>query len=298
MEERNLELDDDGKIKLKKNGEDFLSDAAVPEDADDIVIEVPDFEGFREENGRVGLSDEELAAKAQEREERTAARKGTAEKLLEEADSLFEAGDLIGAGEKYLDSAAEYAADWRPWFGVVRVQTKDFTDFSEIYDCQNAYDRALRRMGEKERASLAEKYVPSMERIVSQSEEKADALEQEDAAIREAKLPAARTEFKALGVRLIVFAALFAVFTVVCAVTATLIGRVRSALILIPPIACGVIAVACLFIAAVYLKKFLAARSAYRAAQLPLTSPAGRECAKLREYAELVQSVIDDFQKA
>ena len=31
MEERNLELDDDGKIKLKKNGEDFLSDAAVPE---------------------------------------------------------------------------------------------------------------------------------------------------------------------------------------------------------------------------------------------------------------------------
>ena len=71
-----------------------------------------------------------------------------------------------------------------------------------------------------------------------------------------------------------------------------------SALILIPPIACGVIAVACLFIAAVYLKKFLAARSVYRAAQLPLTSPAGRECAKLREYAELVQSVIDDFQKA
>ena len=46
------------------------------------------------------------------------------------------------------------------------------------------------------------------------------------------------------------------------------------------------------------MKKFLAARSAYRAAQLPLTSPAGRECAKLREYAELVQSVIDDFQKA
>ena len=222
----------------------------------------------------------------------------TAEKLLEEADALFDAGDFVGAGEKYLDSAAEYAADWRPWFGVVKVQTKDFTDFSEIYDCQNAYDRALRRMGEKERAALAEKYVPSMERIVSESEEKADALEQEDAAIREAKLPAAHAEFKALGVRLIVFAALFAVFAVVCGVTATLIGRVRSALILIPPIACGVIAVACLFIAAVYLKKFLAARSAYRAAQLPLTSPAGRECAKLREYAELVQSVIDDFQKA
>ena len=85
MEERNLELDDDGKIKLKKNREDFLSDAA--EDAgDDIVIEVPDFEAFREEDNKVGLSAEELAEKAKEREALAEERKSTAEKLLEEAD--------------------------------------------------------------------------------------------------------------------------------------------------------------------------------------------------------------------
>ena len=80
MEERNMELDDDGKIKLKKTGEDLLADPA-PEDAgDDIVIEVPDFENFRQEDGRVGLSDEELAAKAREKEERAAQKKTRSDK--------------------------------------------------------------------------------------------------------------------------------------------------------------------------------------------------------------------------
>ena len=131
MEERNLELDDDGKIKLRKNREDFLSQEKEEED-DSIVLEVPDFKDFESEDDRVGLSDEAYAAKAKEREEKAAERKSAAEKLLDEADALFEAGDLVGAGEKYLDSAAEYGADWRPWFGVVRVQTKDLTDCHEI----------------------------------------------------------------------------------------------------------------------------------------------------------------------
>lgn len=65
-------------------------------------------------------------------------------------------------GEKYLDSAALYGANWRPWFGVVRVQTKDFTDFAGIYDCENAYERAFKRMPKAEREALAEKYVPSL----------------------------------------------------------------------------------------------------------------------------------------
>lgn len=298
MEERNLELDDDGKIKLKKNGEDFLSDAAVPEDADDIVIEVPDFEGFREENGRVGLSDEELAAKAQEREERTAARKGTAEKLLEEADSLFEAGDLIGAGEKYLDSAAEYAADWRPWFGVVRVQTKDFTDFSEIYDCQNAYDRALRRMSGQERKSIAERYVPSMERIVSESAAQAEALEKQDDAERAAARGAVRAEYKARTRNFVIFVALFALFAIAGGVLASFISSVRGMQILIPAVICIAAAVVLLFCTAWSLRKFIYAGSAQATNGRAGTTQAGRECAKLREYAELVQSVIDDFQKA
>ena len=228
MEERNLELDDDGKIKLKKNREDFLSDAA--EDAgDDIVIEVPDFEGFREENGRVGLSDEELAAKAQEREERTAARKGTAEKLLEEADSLFEAGDLIGAGEKYLDSAAEYAADWRPWFGVVRVQTRDFTDFSEIYDCERAYERALRLMPKEERAALAQKYAPLLEGQAAAAEEEAAELTQKDISAREEARPALEREHTSALIRMIVFLALFAASAVAGGVLANLVLRTSRA---------------------------------------------------------------------
>ena len=46
MEERNLELDDDGKIRLKKSGASPDDEGA---DEDEIVIRVPDFPGLEEE---------------------------------------------------------------------------------------------------------------------------------------------------------------------------------------------------------------------------------------------------------
>lgn len=296
MEERNLELDDDGKIKLKKNREDFLSDAA--EDAgDDIVIEVPDFEAFREEDNKVGLSAEELAEKAKEREALAEERKSTAEKLLEEADKLFDAGDLDGAGEKYLDSAAEYAADWRPWFGVVRVETKNLTDFKNIYDCQKAYERALRRMSGQERKSIAERYVPSMERIVSESAAQAEALEKQDDAERAAARGAVRAECKARTRNFVIFSALFALFAIAGGVLASFISSVRGMQILIPAVICIAAAVVLLFCTAWSLRKFIYAGSAQAANGRAGTTQADRESVKLREYAELVQSIIDDFTK-
>ncbi len=296
MEERNMELDDDGKIKLKKTGEDLLADPA-PEDAgDDIVIEVPDFENFRQEDGRVGLSDEELAAKAREKEERAAQKKTRAENLLDEAESLFAAGDLVGAGEKYLDSAAEYAADWRPWFGVVRVQTKDFTDFHDIYDCQKAYDRAFRRMSGEERAALAERYVPSMESMLAANAEEVERLTAEDEAEREASRGARQAEYAGATRRFILFALLFAVFAVAGGVLAAFISRVRGMQILIFAIICIAAAVVFLFVAAWSAKKFFAAKSAYGATLRPGTTPSGKKAAKLTDYGELIRSIVSDFK--
>lgn len=295
MEERNLELDDDGKIRLKKNREDFIT--AEEKDGEDgaIVIEVPDFKDFRAEENRVGLSDEELAAKAKEREEKTAERKSGAEKLLEEADALFEAGDLDGAGEKYLDSASEYGADWRPWFGVVRVQTKDFTDFSEIYDCEKAYDRAFRRMSKEERAALAEKYVPSMERIVQETAQESEKLFEKDKAEREASRGGLEKEYKTRLKTAIVFAALFVIFAVACGVLASFISAVPGMQILVPSIVCGVAALILLFIAAAALKKFVSSYRALSANAREGTTEAGKKASELSSYAELVRSVIDDF---
>ena len=285
MEERNLELDDDGKIKLKKNREDFLSETPSDE-GDDIVIEVPDFESFREEDGRVGLSDEELAAKAKEREERAATKKETAEKLLEEADALFEAGDFVGAGEKYLDSAAEYAADWRPWFGVVKVQTKDFTDFHDVYDCQKAYERAFRRMSEQDRASLSEKYLPSMEGMIAKNAEEADRLMREDEAERAAAREGLRAESKSRTVRMIVFVGVLAAF----------ISSVKGMQILIPAIVCIAAAVVLLFFAAWAVKRCIFARLALSANLRAGTTAAGKKAAELTEYGELMQSIADNFR--
>lgn len=293
MEERNLELDD-GKIKLKKNRENFLSDETA--EGDDIVIEVPDFEAFRGEDGRVGLSDEELAAKAKEREERAEERRGRAERLLEEADGLFASGDLDGAGEKYLDSAAEYAADWRPWFGVVRVQTKDLTDFKDIYDCQKAYDRAFRRMSGEDRAALAEKYVPSMESLLTEKEAEAAELAAQDTAEREAARGGLREECRASSLRLGVLAGLFVLFAAAGGILSAFISTVRGMQILIPAVICGAAAVVFLFAAAWALRRFVSAKRAYKANLRAGTTECGRKAQELTEYAELVRSVIGDLQ--
>ena len=111
MEERNLEMDDDGKIKLRKSSSVLPEEKA--EEEGEIVIDVPDFEQFKSEDNRVGLSEEELAAKAAARERQSLDKKEQAEALFFEAEKLFAEGDADGAGEKYLDSAALYGADWR-----------------------------------------------------------------------------------------------------------------------------------------------------------------------------------------
>ena len=48
MEERNMQLDDDGKIKMKKVREDLSSETDEMISDDEIVLDVPDFAGFRE----------------------------------------------------------------------------------------------------------------------------------------------------------------------------------------------------------------------------------------------------------
>ena len=296
MEERNLELDDDGKIKLKKNREDFLSETPSGE-GDDIVIEVPDFEAFREEDGRVGLSDEELAAKAKEREERAATKKETAEKLLEEADALFEAGDFVGAGEKYLDSAAEYAADWRPWFGVVRVQTRDFTDFSAIDDCSQAYDKALRRMKPEERAAIAACYVPRLEQTADECAVRQEQLSAEDERIRAEARPAVLREYKLSRLLFAAFAALFLLFAVAGGVLAMFINAVQGWQILIPAVICLAVALVLLVVLAVCTRRFVRARGAKVRNARAGSTPQGEEARICAETEEIALSIIEDLTK-
>ena len=90
MEERNLEMDDDGKIKLRKSSSVLPEEKA--EEEGEIVIDVPDFEQFKSEDNRVGLSEEELAAKAAARERQSLDKKEQAEALLDQMkDSMMRA---------------------------------------------------------------------------------------------------------------------------------------------------------------------------------------------------------------
>lgn len=97
MEERNLELDDDGKIKLKKTK--AVLGAGNTQEESDIVIEIPDFDGFSGEDDGTE-ADNALARRSLEREKQRETRKARAQAMYEEAEKLFAEGELDGAGEE------------------------------------------------------------------------------------------------------------------------------------------------------------------------------------------------------
>lgn len=296
MEERNLELDDDGKIKIRKNAE------AVPapeeESAEgEIVIDVPDFEGFREEQEGGLTSDAELARRSEERERERAEKKQLAERTYEEAEKLFAAGDLDGAGEKFLDSASLYGGDWRAWFGVVRVQTKDLTDFSGIYDCEQAYDKAFRRMTAEDRHALAEKYAERLKARAAELEKERESYSAEDDALREKERPAVLAACKKAILLFTCFLVAFAACIAAGSVFSGLVYDYEGNTFLILTILCFALALG-LFVAVVAFGKRLVVTRIERSKNLRAgTTSAGEKARICAEEEELILSIVEDMTK-
>lgn len=295
MEERNLELDDDGKIKLKKTK--AVLGAGNTQEESDIVIEIPDFDGFGDADGSDTEADNALARRSLEREKQRETRKARAQAMYEEAEKLFAEGDLDGAGEKYLDSAALYGADWHSWFGVVKVQTKDFTDFSGIYDCEQAYDKAFRRMEADDRAQLAEKYVPKLEAKAAECAAESERLNREDEIEREAARQTVQNAFRTARNKFVLFTVLFAVFAAAALALAPFVRSVPNASILIPCIVCAVAALALLVVAAAFLRIFVYVNGERSRNMRAGTTAAGAQARVQAETEELIRSIIDDLKK-
>lgn len=281
MEERSLELDDDGKIRLRRTGEE-----AGEVSADDIVIDIPDYKGFEEEEAGA-----RFLAREGER------RRAGAQAMLAEADELFAAGDLLGAGEKYLDCAALDRADWRPWFGVVRVQTKDFTEFTGIYDCEQAYDKAFRRMKAEDKQALAEKYVPELSRKADECGRLSEEYNKQDVARRESERAGIVADFYKQMRLLIVFGVLFAAFLIAAISLAPFVRSVPNNSILIPCILCFVAALALFVAVCAFLKRFLTANHRRSQNLRAGTTDAGDKARQYAETEELIRSIIDDMTK-
>lgn len=308
MEERNLDLNDDGKIRLRKYGEGAPEGGAPGEGSpDEIIVDVPDFpsadpfaEGEEDELAREEGVRAAHAADAQMRAAYEAEREGRrlrARRLYDEAERLYAAGDLDAAGEKYLDSGALYGADWRPWFGVVRVQTRDFTDFSAIYDCQQAYDKALRRMKPEERAAIAACYVPRLEQTADECAVRQEQLSAEDERIRAEARPAVLREYKLSRLLFAAFAALFLLFAVAGGVLAMFINAVQGWQILIPAVICLAVALVLLVVLAVCTRRFVRARGAKVRNARAGSTPQGEEARICAETEEIARSIIEDLTK-
>ncbi len=293
MEERNLELDDDGKIRLKKSG-------ALPDgesaDEDEIVIRVPDFAGFEEEE-KDNSSEEELLRRSAQREQQSSERREKAEKLYLEAEQLYAKGELDAAGEKYLDSAALYGADWKPWFGVVRVQTKDFTEFTGIYECEQAYDKAFRRMKPEDRQALAEKYVPELTRKADECGKLSEEYNKKDVIQRESERPEIAADFRKQLRLFIVFTILFAGFLVAAIALVPFVRSVPNNSILIACILCFVAALALFVAVCAFLKRFLTANHRRSKNLRAGTTDVGDKAREYAETEELIRSIIDDLTK-
>lgn len=294
MEERNLEMDDDGKIKLRRRTEEDVAEEPGEDEEGNIVVDVPEFDGFEDVAAPTPEEAENLRqARLAEREQR----KAEALALYEEGERLFAAGEADEAGEKFLDSAALFGEDWRPWFGVVRVQTREFTDFEEIYDCEQAYDRAFRRMKPADRAALAEQYVPRMREQAETLETESAALSAEDERIRADKLPGAeetRAEEKTGVIRWgVIFGAALAL-GIVCW---CFINIVAGPWFLILALAFTLAAAASLVLFILHLQRFLSAASVIAKCNRPNSTAKGKEALRKKDLAEVIRSVIDDFLK-
>lgn len=294
MEERNLELDDDGKIKLRKRNEGDAAEDLPEAEGDDIVLDVPDFKEFEQERDE---NDERLVQGSDAWETELRRRKAESEKLYEEGEELFAAGDYDGAGEKFLDSAALYGANWRPWFGVVRVQSKDFTDFAGIYDCENAYDRAFKRMPKAEREKLAEKYVPALTARAEECGREREKFTAEDVKEREEARESIERAYAGARKALIVAAAIFAVFLAAGCILAPFVNTVPDVRYLVPCIVCFALAVAAAAYLAVRLRRFIPARTALSRNRRAGTTAAGEQARIYAEEEELIRSIIEDFTK-
>lgn len=294
MEERNMQLDDDGKIKIRKSGE------VLPETestGDEIVLDVPDFEEFKEEDTSVGLSGDELAEKNELYEKYQAEKKVEADKIFEQAEQLFAQGDLEGAGEKYLDSVAMHGGNWRAWFGIVRVQTKDLTEFEGIYDCQNAYNRAIKKAGVEGKAELKEKYGASLEKKIFENDERATQLEKVDTEYRASKKDGLVERLKNTKRPLAISLLACIVVLIAGIVLTSLINTVSGIQILVPAIIVDVLAGILAVVTLVFLRNFNLARMAYNKNESNLSTAEGREANELRAENELLQSILDDFNE-
>lgn len=294
MEERNMQLDDDGKIKIRKSGE------VLPETestGDEIVLDVPDFEEFKEEDTSVGLSGDELAEKNELYEKYQAEKKVEADKIFEQAEELFAQGDLEGAGEKYLDSVAMHGGNWRAWFGIVRVQTKDLTEFEGIYDCQNAYNRAIKKAGAEGKAELKERYGASLEKKIFENDERATQLEKVDTEYRASKKDGLVERLKNTKRPLAISLLACIVVLIAGIVLTSLINTVSGIQILVPAIIVDVLAGILAVVTLVFLRNFNLARMAYNKNESNLSTAEGREANELRAENELLQSILDDFNE-
>lgn len=298
MEERNLELDDDGKIKIRKNTRVLPEEGGetLPEDGG-IVIDVPDFQGFGEENEGGAVSDEELVRRSEERERERAGRRALAQQTYDEAEELFRQGDLDGAGEKFLDSASLYGGDWRAWFGVVRVQTKDLTDFSGIYDCEQAYDKAFRRMTADDRRDLAEKYAGGLRERAAHLAEEQRRLSEEDTRLREEARPAAIAACNKAAGLFACFLVLFAAFIAAGGVFASLVYDYEGNTFLALSIVSFAVALGLFVPVVVFGKRLVHARIARTKNLRAGTTEAGEKARICAEEEELILSIVEDMTK-
>ena len=208
---------------------------------------------------------------------------------------MFAAGELESAGEKYLDSVAVHGGNWKAWFGVVRVQTKDMTDFSGIYDCQNAYNRALKRAGKAGKEELAATYDARLQQKIAENAEEAETLEEADAAYRASKRDGLSAALEASKKPFYLSLVCFAVALVAGIVLTCLINTVSGVQILIPAMILDAAAAVALVVSLVFFRNFHFARLAYKKNESSLSTEEGRAAAELRSENELIQSIIDDF---
>lgn len=83
----------------------------------------------------------------------------TSDDMSARAETFLEIGELGRANIEFQNMTREFPADYRGWWGLVRVQTNDFVDFMALNAQSNInYERALKFANEKDKEQIIKIY--------------------------------------------------------------------------------------------------------------------------------------------
>ncbi len=292
-EERLIDDDKDRKYKIRINsdGEEELIIDAEGEDEEENtlpVFEVPVYEEDDEE--AVALTPEQLAERERVKKEEEAAREERVRALCAKTREKLEDGDFESAN--YLISQAEELTARNGEVSCLKLKTltRGFTDYTSLEQCAECAE-AVKEFADRESRAELKKLAVGLPELVSQAEEAARVLSEENESKKDERRTAFTQEKKRAFTGLLATAVPFAALLIVTLVFASMMFAKENGAFLIATFALGGVSFVALICALVAANKYWAAVRRLKLNESDSSTKLGREYSEKKRRYELLNRI-------